>query len=829
MAIHEEISWYNTKKAVLEGGAHIVIARDKYANEGAKEFAKIQNYDDLITYYSSIPPERKYFYEWMLDNKPVKLFFDIDIPLRLAPLQKEALQNQIIEKTIEKLTFFYDVDNVNYDDFAIIDSSGYVRKNNQDNYKTSFHVVLTRKICFTNPKTLKLFINKAFVEDNECNNSLHIDFGVYGPKCLRMPLSTKRGQERYLTIKTEHTLKECLVTCIETSGEFIFLNKITKNTKKTSQNSIHSTNITSNQVTDNEFFIRCIDILPSSLAEDYEKWIDIGIKLFLAGASEHHWHIFSRKSNKYNYNETKKKWYSFTNCKGSTYSFFILVSKYDPELVEEIKSKSISNIGMYDNEISRTLWHLYNDEHVFSCGDWYYYNGLRWIVDTNRTYISRKIMVDFHQRLDTAIMSHFNNNNDNETEKLGKDEFDQRLRIFNHVKLRTQSGRMGNDWHALNVVFDQPDFKESLDTKKHLIGFENGVYDLNTYEFRLSNKDDMITMSVRYKFDETFDDDTPEVRETMSLLMSLFPDETVLEYTLCFLSSAISGHVKEELIHFWTGLSNSQTGANGKSTVVSLMLNSLGDYATGGHSSIITSQREYAYSSNPALMALKNKRFVTFQEIENERTINMSVVKGMTGNDLVTGRQLYQQQETFVPHWHIVVCANALPPVSSDDGGTRRRIRNIPFDSKYVENPQDPKWKNMKNIYKIDYELKERIKNYKMAMMYILIKYHIKYNNNGLPLCERILLHTDQYFKETNPIDNFIKDFIVKDEEGVLSLNSVINALKIRKDEYNIKTKNTKLLEKDIQHPERLGEANYTVFDHDNKEQRGWKGYKLNI
>jgi P4 family phage/plasmid primase-like protien len=241
------------------------------------------------------------------------------------------------------------------------------------------------------------------------------------------------------------------------------------------------------------------------------------------------------------------------------------------------------------------------------------------------------------------------------------------------------------------------------------------------------------------------------------LLSQIFPDPEVLDYMLCFLGSCLSGRVHEELIHFWTGLSNKQTGSNGKSTFVSLLLHTFGDYAACGHSSIITSKRESASSPNSAIIDLKRKRLVTFQEIDNENSINMPVIKAMTGNDMVTGRQLYKTQESFLPQWKLIVCANKLPPVSSDDGGTQRRLRNVPFESKFVGNPNDPKWRGMPNVFAIDYHLKSKLERYRLPMMHRLLDGYQRYVQLGeLPVCEKIMAHTKSYFRQQNALYQFL-------------------------------------------------------------------------
>ena len=73
---------------------------------------------------------------------------------------------------------------------------------------------------------------------------------------------------------------------------------------------------------------------------------------------------------------------------------------------------------------------------------------------------------------------------------------------------------------------------------------------------------------------------------------------------------------------------------------------------------------------------------------------------------------------------------NKLPTLSTGDGGTHRRVRNIPFESKFVDNADDDKWKNLGTVFEIDRNLKTQIPFMGSALMRILLDhYNIYYNN----------------------------------------------------------------------------------------------------
>jgi len=762
-------------KTIKDTNPNIIFSRDK-TTIGAKEYVVPPSYEDFITFAESLKPEKlRNFYEHIIPEKKIKLFFDIDICPAVDETLKNTIVHSLIEKTIKLLNDDYNITDVNERDFAVIDSSGMVTKHNDSVAKTSFHVVLTDKACFTDIKVLRDFIKKGF-ENNKDNTStiLGLDLGVYKANgCLRIPNSTKMGQERYLKIQTDqHSIYDCLITYINkpTFKELGMLKKKKISKEDRLHNRICDTAET--LYTHDKFLLDCINALDPKLADDYDTWINVGIKFFTAGGTEDIWHEFSMKSSRYNKKETHMKWLSFNEYpRGISTPFLNLVRQYDPEIVNKLHKNTIANMGDFYNEIASTLATIYGEDFVFSNGEWYYYNGVSWQIDTDKIFLSKKIITDFHLRLDREIIKFKKDANIPETDD--HPNHDIRTRLIN-VKEKTQGGRIVGDWHILNTLFYKPNFSSLLNTTHHLIGFNNGVYDLQENVFREGYRDDYIAMSVGYNYlhPEEIEEYSSLEESLNTLLSEIFPDSSIMDYVLTFISSCLSGSVCEELIHFFTGTSSTQTGANGKSTFISLILHTLGEYGTCGHSSIITSKRENPQNANSAIMSLKDKRFVSFQEIEtgDNNYLNMNVLKNMTGNDSISGRQLYKNQEVFIPQWKLVVCSNSLPPVSSDDGGTRRRIRNIPFESKFVDNPKDKKWKDMEHVYKIDYTLKTVLKHYSIVFMHKLIHYYCtKYKKYGLPRIEKIELHTDSYFNSTSIFRDFIDDCIEKTEDGFLT------------------------------------------------------------
>jgi phage/plasmid-associated DNA primase len=93
------------------------------------------------------------------------------------------------------------------------------------------------------------------------------------------------------------------------------------------------------------------------------------------------------------------------------------------------------------------------------------------------------------------------------------------------------------------------------------------------------------------------------------------------------------------------------------------------------------------------------------------------------------------------------------------DGGTWRRIVVISFDSKFVDNPSDPKYSHLQNVFQVDRNLKKHMESWKEPFMYLLInKYYKMYIQNERNLCipNCVRVFTDKYKDENDMLAPFI-------------------------------------------------------------------------
>jgi P4 family phage/plasmid primase-like protien len=314
-------------------------------------------------------------------------------------------------------------------------------------------------------------------------------------------------------------------------------------------------------------------------------------------------------------------------------------------------------------------------------------------------------------------------------------------------------------------------FLESIDANPYLIGFDNGVYDLQADEFRDGRSEDFITFSTGYDYidygDIEGDNLEEEIKEIYEFFDQVFPQKSVREYILLLLSSFLGGTTRDEKFHIWTGI-----GGNGKSKLLELIEFALGDYSCKMSHTVLTRKQGNSSNASPDIEQTKGKRLASIQETEQDDIINVGRMKELSGGDKIYARGLFKDPIQFKPQFKMILLCNELPKINADDNGTWRRIRVVKFISKFVDNPKE------EHEYTIDPLLSEKIYRWKEGFMYILLQKYKKYKKCGLKEPEEVLEETRGYQIESDIYSDFISSSIAEDPSGHIGLNETYRLFK---------------------------------------------------
>ena len=410
---------------------------------------------------------------------------------------------------------------------------------------------------------------------------------------------------------------------------------------------------------------------------------------------------------------------------------------------EELNRLMISSITGSHMRIAEVLYYLYKGE--FNCtkyDTWYNYDNHRWNINGIKE-LKLKIMKEIGDKYKeiAKYIKRFNN-------KKMIDDINELIKQIESNILEE------NIIKSASIIFynKNKEFEERLDKNKYLIGFKNGVYDLNKEEFREGNPEDYITMTVGYEYKKEY---SKNKEELLKFLREIQPNEKEREYMLTYIATTLIGNPLE-VFHIFTG-----KGRNGKTKLADLIKETYGEYYEACLPTMFT--KEAPSSANPRadLLSLRGKKILSTSEPDNLQKFNSAFIKSVTGNDTYKCRPLNSNNMIeFKPNVGIIILCNDIPEFSVNDEATWDRCRCINFPTKFVKNPIG------ENQKKIDTKLSEKINKWKEDFMLILIEYYKKYKKEGINPTEEVMKLTQKQKEETDIYEIYLKEIIEKVENS---------------------------------------------------------------
>lgn len=583
-------------------------------------------------------------------------------------------------------------------------------------------------------------------------------------------------------------------------------------------------NTRSNKLCDEEFKQAqdLVALLNKDRAETYNDWIRVGwclrnIDYRLVDS----WVEFSKKSPKFREGDCEKMW-NYMRQDGACLGMGTLhlwakqdnAAEYNKIVDGELRTLIRESYNGSEYDIARVIQRKYNHCFAYDSANklWFHFYDHRWHLTHDGLALKKKLPTEIAAEYRKAASYYINQANTIEdvAQKNVLDELVTKLQGIVH-KLKRASFQ-ANVMTECAMLCNVDKFDEKLDSNRHLVGFNNGVYDLDAMEFRDGRPEDFVSISTNINYVPIENQPEHMVDDVKRFFQQVIMNECVREYVLRLLASFLHGDIREERFHVWTG-----SGSNGKSKWIELYQKAFGDYCCTLPISLLTQKRGASSSATPELARAKSKRFACLQEPgENER-LNIGLMKEMTGGDKLYARGLYQQGGEFKPQFKMILTCNHLPMVPSDDGGTWRRIRVVRFESKFCENPDPTK----PNEFPIDTSLSAKFDDWAEVFMGILVDYYKKTVTSKYKEPDEVLECTREYQRRNDIIADFLDSTVVKDDTGFLQLSEAFNDFKCWLKEEGCMDRSMR--KSDFQgYIEKLYGKACMV-----NKLKGWRGYKL--
>ena len=149
----------------------------------------------------------------------------------------------------------------------------------------------------------------------------------------------------------------------------------------------------------------------------------------------------------------------------------------------------------------------------------------------------------------------------------------------------------------------------------------------------------------------------------------------------------------------------------------------------------------------------KGVRLVVMQEPDVSETLNVGMMKELTGNDTIQARGLYKEPIEFTPQFKLLLMCNDLPIIPGNDDGTWRRLEVVPFESRFVDGSEVDE---SKHRYKIDRELKKKLPCWKIPFIMKLLQEWREYDKHSIHVPDEVRTKTRAYRNDNDLVGQWI-------------------------------------------------------------------------
>lgn len=285
-------------------------------------------------------------------------------------------------------------------------------------------------------------------------------------------------------------------------------------------------------------------------------------------------------------------------------------------------------------------------------GVWMRFDGLRW-VECPEEYVLKKAADTLYNFYHFQLAS----NRDNKSVK------------YLSAKLNAVTNP-SNVMAALTFLKGFDGFivkSQDLNKDPWLLNVLNGTLDLRTFELKPHNPKDLITHIVQAEYDPTAD--CPKWKQFINYVL---PNPDLQRQVQRDLGVSLVGEILDEFLPIWYG-----SGANGKTTMIKVLMQLLDGYAIKAASNILIRSK---YERHPTEIAdLYGSRVVFAVESGEGRRLDEVRVKELTGGDRLKARFMHRDFFEFEPSFTIFQVTNHKPEIVGSDHAIWRRIRLIPW------------------------------------------------------------------------------------------------------------------------------------------------------
>jgi putative DNA primase/helicase len=394
----------------------------------------------------------------------------------------------------------------------------------------------------------------------------------------------------------------------------------------------------------------------------------------------------------------------------------------DPDLSHDSLALDLSRAGFKNDA-----------RYVHGWGKWLFWSGSHWRVDdrllhmtTTRDFLRAKAkkLTEWGEKKASTMDSL------PKVEKLMKwvRENAKALRQASNVASVESMARSNSDLVAT---------VEQFDNDLMLLGTPGGTVDLRTGELIPAERRHWITKHCAITPAEPGE----EAPLWDAFLQRVFDgDNQLIEFLQRAAGYALTGHTTEHKLLFLYG-----TGRNGKSVFLNTLFDIMGDYSKRAPAQTFLDSNGERHPTD--LAGLMGARLVAGSELPPGKAWNESIVKDLTGGDVITARFMRQDYFDYVPQFTLFIAGNHQPSFRGIDEAIRARVVLVPFTQTIPAAERDP-------------ELPHKLRAEWPNILRWMITGAVKWQEQGLNVPESVQAASDEYLESEDTLGEFISEHL---------------------------------------------------------------------
>ncbi|WP_424357730.1 phage/plasmid primase, P4 family [Methanocella sp. MCL-LM] len=392
-----------------------------------------------------------------------------------------------------------------------------------------------------------------------------------------------------------------------------------------------------------------------------------------------------------------------------------------------------------DTGISEMLAYLDGEDirYVRGTKRWFLWNGQFWPEDVEAACLSQKITDMADVLIDRVL---YLSSMTKTLEGTAKEAHAAKVKNqYGQYRYMRSSGGLSSIINVASKVVGTfaLDGIDELDKDKNMVNLLNGVINLDTGEFiphGERTKPFLMTMQENVAYDPqatcpTYDRFIDEIT---------CGDKALAEYIQKWAGYCLSGDTREQLFMVFKG-----AGANGKSVLVEVWHDIMGDYAATASSTAFTNSRG-GNNGRFSFGRLRSIRLLVCSEVAEGQTWNTEKLKSFTGGERINAEEKHMPEFEYTPQAKVTFLFNHVP-TARKDRAMERRLRIVPFNLNV-------------DLDKLDKNLKAKLLEEKAGIFNWMLEGYRKWKTEGFIEPAAVINATEEHWQESDYIAAFLAD-----------------------------------------------------------------------